>query len=137
MGKEQRPAEVEKQQGSLFSVTSDLTVTKHLSQVTSSVCLPVSLSGGYTSCAGLVLDLSVFLYLSVSQVDISNGLDWSLDQKTFFYIDSLSLTVDAFDYDSNTGHIGNCEVPLCTFTAVPLCIGTQTRHVELLSKQKR
>ncbi|XP_049895803.1 regucalcin isoform X2 [Epinephelus moara] len=75
MGKEERPAVVQKQQGSLFSVTSDLTVTKHL-----------------------------------SQVDISNGLDWSLDQKTFYYIDSLALTVDAFDYDSNTGHIGNRRV---------------------------
>lgn len=75
MGKEQRPAEVKRKQGSLFSVASDLTVTKH-----------------------------------VSQVDISNGLDWSLDAKTFFYIDSLSLTVDAFDYDSNTGHLGNRRV---------------------------
>lgn len=75
MGKEERPAVVQRQQGSLFSVTSDLTVTKHL-----------------------------------SQVDISNGLDWSLDQKTFYYIDSLALTVDAFDYDSNTGHIGNRRV---------------------------
>uniref|UniRef100_UPI0037E884B4 regucalcin isoform X1 n=1 Tax=Semicossyphus pulcher TaxID=241346 RepID=UPI0037E884B4 len=77
MGKEVRPAELERQQGSLFSVTSDLTVSKHL-----------------------------------SQVDISNGMDWSLDQKTFFYIDSLSLTVDAFDYDSNTGHLGTCVLVL-------------------------
>ncbi|XP_073318808.1 regucalcin [Pagrus major] len=75
MGKEVRPAENQRQQGSLFSVTSDLTVTKHL-----------------------------------DQVDISNGLDWSLDQRTFYYIDSLSLTVDAFDYDSNTGWIGNRRV---------------------------
>ncbi|XP_035533851.1 regucalcin [Morone saxatilis] len=67
--------EVQRQQGSLFSVTSDLTVSKHL-----------------------------------SQVDISNGLDWSPDQKTFFYIDSLCLTVDAFDYDSNTGLFGNRRV---------------------------
>ncbi|KFQ63552.1 Regucalcin, partial [Pelecanus crispus] len=41
------------------------------------------------------------------QVDISNGLDWSLDHKTFFYIDSLSYSVDAFDYDLQTGKIGN------------------------------
>uniref|UniRef100_A0A3Q3XQZ0 Regucalcin n=1 Tax=Mola mola TaxID=94237 RepID=A0A3Q3XQZ0_MOLML len=75
MAKEVRPAVVERQQGSLFSVTSGLTVTKHL-----------------------------------DEVDISNGLDWSSDHKTFFYIDSLSLTVDAFDYDSNTGHIGNRRV---------------------------
>ncbi|XP_067356491.1 regucalcin isoform X7 [Channa argus] len=71
MGKELRPAEVMKKQGSLFSVIADLTVTKHL-----------------------------------NQVDISNGMDWSLDMKTFFYIDSLSLTIDAFDYDTNTGQLG-------------------------------
>ncbi|XP_048790451.1 regucalcin [Lagopus muta] len=41
------------------------------------------------------------------QVDISNGLDWSLDHKTFFYIDSLTYSVDAFDYDLQTGKIGN------------------------------
>ncbi|KAJ4918910.1 hypothetical protein JOQ06_003369 [Pogonophryne albipinna] len=75
MGREKRPAEVQRQQGSLFSVTSDLSVTKHL-----------------------------------TQVDISNGMDWSLDQKTFFYIDSLSLTVDAFDYDSDSGRLGNRRV---------------------------
>ncbi|XP_029283006.1 regucalcin [Cottoperca gobio] len=75
MGEEQRPAEVQRQQGSLFSVTSDLSVTQHL-----------------------------------SQVDISNGMDWSLDQKTFFYIDSLSLTVDAFDYDLNSGNLGNRRI---------------------------
>ncbi|XP_035006618.1 regucalcin isoform X2 [Hippoglossus stenolepis] len=32
MGKEQRPAEVQRRQGALFSVTSDLSVTSHLSQ---------------------------------------------------------------------------------------------------------
>ncbi|KFV68944.1 Regucalcin [Dryobates pubescens] len=41
------------------------------------------------------------------QVDVSNGLDWSLDHKTFFYIDSLSYSVDAFDYDLQTGKISN------------------------------
>nr|XP_056717847.1 regucalcin-like [Euleptes europaea] len=40
-------------------------------------------------------------------VDISNGLDWSLDNRTFFYIDSLSYSVDAFDYDLPTGEISN------------------------------
>ncbi|XP_060038467.1 regucalcin isoform X2 [Erinaceus europaeus] len=41
------------------------------------------------------------------QVDISNGLDWSLDHKIFYYIDSLSYSVDAFDYDLQTGKIAN------------------------------
>ncbi|XP_015266451.1 PREDICTED: regucalcin-like isoform X2 [Gekko japonicus] len=42
-----------------------------------------------------------------NNVDISNGLDWSLDNRTFFYIDSLSYSVDAFDYDLQTGQIAN------------------------------
>ncbi|KAM4559844.1 regucalcin [Odontesthes bonariensis] len=67
--------EAQHKQGSLYSVNSDLAVTKHL-----------------------------------SQVDISNGLDWSLDEKTFFYIDTLALTVDAFDYDITTGNMGNRRV---------------------------
>ncbi|KAH0624656.1 hypothetical protein JD844_032329 [Phrynosoma platyrhinos] len=41
------------------------------------------------------------------KVSISNGLDWSLDHRTFFYIDSLSYSVDAFDYDLQTGKISN------------------------------
>ncbi|XP_047211028.1 regucalcin [Girardinichthys multiradiatus] len=53
-------------------------------------------------------DLSVTKLLS--QVDISNGMDWTQDLKTFFYIDSLSLSVDAFNYDSSTGHLGNRQV---------------------------
>uniref|UniRef100_A0AAQ6ISP2 SMP-30/Gluconolactonase/LRE-like region domain-containing protein n=1 Tax=Anabas testudineus TaxID=64144 RepID=A0AAQ6ISP2_ANATE len=96
MGKEQRPAEVDKQQGSLFSVNSDLNVTKHL-----------------------------------SQVDISNGLDWSLDMKTFFYIDSLSLTVDAFDYDITTGQLGNCiyTTVMCIYTAARVYNYTTLKYI--------
>ncbi|XP_059321968.1 regucalcin [Ammospiza nelsoni] len=53
----------------------------------------------------LLPDLSVVKHFG--QVDISNGLDWSLDHRIFFYIDSLSYSVDAFDYDLQTGKIGN------------------------------
>ncbi|XP_065051526.1 regucalcin-like [Rhopilema esculentum] len=41
------------------------------------------------------------------KVNIANGLAWSLDQKTFYYIDSLPRKVDAFDYDVATGEIKN------------------------------
>ena len=42
----------------------------------------------------------------LEEVDISNGLAWSLDHRTFFYIDSLAYAVHAFDYDIHTGKIG-------------------------------
>ncbi len=40
-------------------------------------------------------------------VRISNGLAWSVDQKTFNYIDTPTREVKAFDYDPATGQIAN------------------------------
>ena len=44
---------------------------------------------------------------AVSPVAISNGLAWSADKATFYFIDSLAQSVDAFDYDDETGEIRN------------------------------
>ena len=38
-------------------------------------------------------------------VGISNGIDWSLDGTTMYYVDSLAHSVDAFDYDVARGTI--------------------------------
>jgi len=35
----------------------------------------------------------------VSEVTLANGLDWSVDNQTFYFIDSLEHCVDAFSYD--------------------------------------
>ncbi|MGY8770413.1 MAG: SMP-30/gluconolactonase/LRE family protein [Pirellulales bacterium] len=43
----------------------------------------------------------------VENVTNSNGLTWSLDEKTFYYIDTPTRKVDAFDYDVETGAISN------------------------------
>lgn len=40
-------------------------------------------------------------------VTISNGLAWSPDHKTFYYIDTPTREVRAFDYDVKTGGIAN------------------------------
>lgn len=34
----------------------------------------------------------------LSEVQVSNGLAWSLDEKTFYFIDSPTQGIDAFDY---------------------------------------
>uniref|UniRef100_A0A1B6KSB2 SMP-30/Gluconolactonase/LRE-like region domain-containing protein n=1 Tax=Graphocephala atropunctata TaxID=36148 RepID=A0A1B6KSB2_9HEMI len=64
--------EMVKEQGSLYSMSKDRTVVKHLSKVT-----------------------------------LSNGLAWSLDKKYFYFVDSLKYKVFGYDYDDNTGTIGN------------------------------
>jgi sugar lactone lactonase YvrE len=38
---------------------------------------------------------------------ISNGLTWSPDYRTFYFIDTPTRTVMAYDYDLTTGEIGN------------------------------
>jgi len=40
-------------------------------------------------------------------VTISNGIDWSDDGRTMFYVDSATRRVDAFDFDVATGALGN------------------------------
>jgi sugar lactone lactonase YvrE len=43
----------------------------------------------------------------LSGVTISNGIDWSLDGETMFYIDTATQSVDAFDFDIAAGRISN------------------------------
>lgn len=45
-------------------------------------------------------------------IRISNGLTWSPDHKTFYYIDTPTRRVKAFDYDVSTGQIANPRVAI-------------------------
>jgi len=54
-----------------------------------------------------------------SGVTISNGLAWSPDHKTFYYIDTPTRKVQAFDYDLATGQIANPRVAI----QVPASLG--------------
>ncbi|XP_060091083.1 regucalcin-like isoform X1 [Heteronotia binoei] len=45
----------------------------------------------------------------LDHVNISNGLEWSLDHRIFFHIDSLAYAVHAYNYDECTGRIGDCR----------------------------
>lgn len=46
----------------------------------------------------------------ISPVSVSNGLAWNIEDDTFYYIDSPTRTVAAYDYDPNSG--GICKILL-------------------------
>lgn len=71
MAVEVLPAELERKQGSLYSLHPNHSVVTHF-----------------------------------HQVDLSNGMDWSPDHRFFYYVDSLTYMVEAFDYDIHTGGLG-------------------------------
>jgi len=41
---------------------------------------------------------------------VSNGLGWSPDQRTFYFIDTFRRVIHAYDYAATTGSIGNRRV---------------------------
>ncbi len=50
----------------------------------------------------------------LDDVMISNGIGWSPDESTMYYIDTLTFRVDRFDYDADTGEIEGRR-PFITF----------------------
>ena len=43
----------------------------------------------------------------VDSIGVSNGIVWSQDAKTMYYIDTVSSAVDAFDFDNVVGKVSN------------------------------
>lgn len=43
----------------------------------------------------------------VPDLTVSNGIGWSLDKKTMYFIDSPTKRVDSFDFDLESGELGN------------------------------
>uniref|UniRef100_A0A8C9P5U6 Regucalcin n=1 Tax=Spermophilus dauricus TaxID=99837 RepID=A0A8C9P5U6_SPEDA len=60
---------------------------------------------GQGSLYTLYADRSVVRQLD--QLGIPNGLDWSLDHRTLYHVDSLDYSVRAYDYDVQTGGLAN------------------------------
>ncbi len=57
-----------------------------------------------------MLDKKEQLSIMIEQVTISNGLAWSLDHKTLYYIDTPTYAIVAYDYDLVSGQINNKRV---------------------------
>ena len=49
-------------------------------------------------------------HVMLRHITNSNGIVWALDQRTMYYIDTPTLTVQAFDYDNASGAIANARV---------------------------
>ncbi len=65
------------------------------------------------------LDADGSMRVMVEDVGTSNGLAWSLDRSTLYFIDTRLVLVDAFDYDDATGAISGRR----TVISIPPGIG--------------
>jgi len=54
-----------------------------------------------------MLDTDHKVHLKLENVTVSNGICWTADAKTMYYIDSPTRKIDAFDFDPSTGNISN------------------------------
>jgi len=61
------------------------------------------------------LDLDGQVHKRLEKIGVSNGIVWSADRQTMYFIDSPTRRVDAFDYDDTSGEISQrrtvVEVP--------------------------
>ena len=57
-----------------------------------------------------MLDKDLVVTKKIGQVSISNGKAWSKDCRTFYYIDTPTYTVVAYEYDNISGEITNKKV---------------------------
>ncbi|MGI9551277.1 MAG: SMP-30/gluconolactonase/LRE family protein [Aurantibacter sp.] len=53
------------------------------------------------------VDSNLLSTLQISQTSVSNGMAWTSNHKTFYYIDSPAFEVRAFDFDLENGSISN------------------------------
>lgn len=63
--------------------------------------------GKQQSAALYRIDADYSIQTMQTDITTSNGVVWSLDQKTMYYIDSDTYKVFAYNYDNQTGQISN------------------------------
>lgn len=61
-----------------------------------------------------MLDTDGTLQLKVDEVTNSNGICWSADATTMYYIDTMTKQIRAYDYDNASGSISNATIAVDT-----------------------
>jgi len=56
------------------------------------------------------LDPDLSLHRMIENVSIPNGISWTADDKTMYFVDSPSKNIYAYDFDASTGQISNKRV---------------------------
>lgn len=51
------------------------------------------------------LERNTRILRKITNVDISNGIAWSPDNRIFYFVDSFAYNVVAYDYDIRRGNI--------------------------------
>jgi sugar lactone lactonase YvrE len=83
------------------------------------------------ACTGTLyrLDPNLSVHALASDVHLSNGIDWSPDDRVMYYADSLRHVIWAYDFDLETGEIGNrrafAEVPEDAGVPDGLCVDAE------------
>jgi sugar lactone lactonase YvrE len=54
-----------------------------------------------------MVDADLSVHKKLSDVSLSNGIIWSRDNRTMYYIDTARNAIDAFDFDLQSGNIEN------------------------------
>jgi sugar lactone lactonase YvrE len=69
-------------------------------------CGTMADDGATPRCGSLYcLDVDLSIRRVLDQVSVSNGIAWSGDARTMYYIDTATRAVAAFDFDVDTGHV--------------------------------
>ena len=74
----------------------------------------ISLVKSIGDAALYMLDHEGTLHLKVDKVTNSNGICWSADATTMYYIDTMTKQVRAYDYDNASGAISNASIAVDT-----------------------
>ena len=83
------------------------------------------------ACTGTLyrLDPDLSVHVMATDVHLSNGLDWSPDDRVMYYTDSLRHVIWVYDFDLETGEIGTrrvfAEVPAGAGVPDGLCVDAE------------